>query len=200
MSDEDEDQEDNQPTGGRVPHAFAGLMRPSFPGLRNLWQRFGGRKPPRFDPTQQQVWFQPRFRVTTWTGTADLHTNEECILPHCDNPGGLGHHSEVRPDGFDWCGCHFSCLAEAQENQAFVAWYEKGEFEEQSVEIGKDVMAKGKMVLRPALYRADESPPLPQYNFFLHEHIEKMTRQEIMDYQTRGEVPKRLRRRGRNKQ
>jgi hypothetical protein len=105
----------------------------------------------------------------------------------------------VREDGFDWCGRHFSCLEEAKENQAFVLWYEKGKFEGEQGVSGKDVMAKGKMVLRPALYGADEEPPLPSYNFFLNEHIEEMTPQEIRDYQTRGEVPKRLRRRGRNK-
>ncbi len=185
---------------GPIPSAVANLIRPSFPGFRNIWRRFGGQKPPRRDPNQAQVWYRPCFRVYAWDGTTDLHTTDDpCEAPHCSNPGGDGNHSEVRDDGFDWCGRHFSCLAEAQENQAFVLWYEDGMFEGEQGTRGKDVMAKGKMVLRPALYGAQEEPPLPPYNFFLHEHIEEMTPQEIRDYQTSGEVPKRLRRRGRTR-
>lgn len=192
MSDEEEQQ-----SGGPIPSAISNLVRPSFPGLRNLWRRFGGQKPPRHDPTKARVWYQPCFRVYYWHGTADLHTTDPCALPHCDNPDGPGQHSEVREDGFDWCGRHFSCLGEAKENQAFTRWYEEGYFEGEQGERGEDVMKRGKMVLRPALYGADEEPPLPLYNFFLNEHIGEMTPQEIRDYQTRGEVPKRLRRRGR---
>ncbi len=191
--------EEEQPEGGSIPSAIVNIMRPAFPGIRNLWRRFGGRKPPRFDPTKHQVWFQPCFIEVNWTGTADLHTTDECILPHCDNPGGLGHHSEIRPDGFNWCGQHFSCLEEALENQAFTNWYEHGLFEGEEVERGKNIMKKGKMLLRPPLYGATEEPPLPKYNFFLHEHIDEMTPEEVRTYQTAGEVPKRFRRRGRNK-
>ena len=193
----EEPEEDQQSDSSPIPTAIANFIRPSFPGLRNLWRRFGGQKPPRHDPTKAQVLFRPCLRVTTWDGEADDHTEEPCILPHCNNPGGYGRHSEVRPDGFDWCGRHFSCLAEAKENQAFMAWYETGGFDGGSGERGKDVMEKGKMVLRPALYGAQEEPPLPRYNFFLHEHLDEMTLEEVRAYQRQGEVPKRLRRRGR---
>lgn len=175
----------------------ANIVDPSFPGFRNLLRRFGGRKPPRYDPTKTPVWYQPCFRVYTWYGAADLHTTDPCIPPHCELSGKTGQHSEVREDGFEWCGRHFSCLAEAMENQAFVRWYEEGWYEGTTIERGKDVMKKGKMVLRSPLYGANEEAPLPQYNFFLHEHIDQMTAMEIREFQTTGEVPKRLRRRGR---
>ncbi len=189
-----------QPEGDSIPSAIINLARPSFPGIRNLWRRFGGRKPPRFDPTKHRVWYQPCFRVYSWCGPAEWHvTDDPCVVPHCDHPGKDGQHSEVRDDGFDWCGRHFSCLTEALENQAFTNWYEHGLFEGEEVERGKDIMKKGKMVLRPPLYGATEEPPLPKYNFFLHEHVDEMTQEEIQDYKTTGEVPKRFRRRGRNK-
>lgn len=194
------DEEEETPEGGSLPSAIVNIMRPAFPGLRNLWRRFGGHKPPRFDPTQHRVWYQPRFRVYSWHGSADLHvTDTPCMLPHCAHPGEDGVHSEVRPDGFDWCGSHFSCVAEALKNQAFAAWYEHGLFEGQEVELGKDIVEKGKMILRPALYGTNEEPPLPPYNFFLHEHINEMLPHEIVTYKRSGEVPKRFRRRGRQK-
>lgn len=195
----DEEAEDEQQTSGRGPSAIRSLLTPVFPGIRNIWRRFGGQKPPRVDPTKAQVWYRPSLRAVEWEGEADLHTEQECILPHCNNPGERGHHSEMRPDGFDWCGRHFSCLTEALENQAFTRWYKEGYFEGEFGERGEDVMAKGKMVLRPALYPRNEEPPLPEYNFFLNEHIDEMTRQEIMEYQRDGTVPVRLRRRGRTK-
>ena len=194
MSDDEEKQ-----SAGPIPSVIASITRPAFPGLRNLWRRFGGRKPPRFDPTKSQVWFRPCFRVCGWYGAADLHVTDPCAPPHCSKPNDLGQHSEVREDGFEWCGRHFSCLAEAIENQAFALWYEDGIFEGEQTERGEDVIQKGKLVLRPALYGDDEEPPLPKYNFFLHEHLDEMTSQEIRDYQTAGEVPVRLRRRGRNR-
>jgi hypothetical protein len=194
MADEEEQQ-----IGGAIPRAIATIMRPSFPGFRNIWRRFGGQKPPRHDPTKARVWFQPCFRVVGWDGNADLHTTEPCSPHHCSAPDGIGRHSEVRPDGFDWCGTHFSGLAEAKENQAFLLWYEDGIFEGEQTQPGKDVMAKGKLVLWPALYGAQEEPPLPRFNFFLHEHVDEMTPQEIRAYRATGEVPTRLRRRGRAK-
>ncbi|KKL07337.1 hypothetical protein LCGC14_2587020, partial [marine sediment metagenome] len=106
------------------------------------------------------------------------------------NPGGYGHHSEVEPDGFDWEGTHFHSLFEARENQAFCQWYETG---------GEEVLKRGKMILRPVLYGTRERLPLPRFNFFLHENTEKMTAQEILAYNRTGEIPVRLRRRGRNK-
>lgn len=194
MADEEEQQ-----TGGAIPRAIAYIMQPSFPGFRNVWRRFGGRKPPRHDPSKARVWFRPCSIVVGWDGKADLHTTEPCAPRHCSNPNGIGRHSEARPDGFEWCGARFSCLAEAKENQAFLRWYEEGIFEGEQTQLGKDVIAKGKLVLRPALYGAQEEPPLPRFNFFLHEHVDEMTAQEIRAYYAVGEVPKRFRRRGRAK-
>jgi hypothetical protein len=159
--------------GGPIPSAISNIMRPSFPGFRNIWRRFGGRKPPRHDPTKARVWFQPRYRIVRWDGEADLHTTEPCAPQHCSNPDGIGNHSETREGGFDWCGVYFPGLVEAKENQAFLLWYEEGIFEGEQTQPGKDVVAKGKMVLRPALYGAQEEPPLPRFNFFLHEHTDE---------------------------
>ncbi len=193
-------EEEQQAEGGSLSPAISSIMRPSFPGIRNFFRRFGGRKPPRFDPTQHRVWYQPCFRVYQWRGAADLHvTDDPCVIPHCSHPDEFGQHSEVRDDGFDWCGSHFSCLTEGLENQAFTDWYEHGSFEGQEVERGKDIMKKGKMLLRPPLYGVNEEPPLPPYNFFLHEHQDEMLPHEIAEYKRSGEVPKRLRRRGRQR-
>ncbi len=189
MADEEE-----TPSGSAI-----GLTRPSFPGFRNMFKRLGGKKPPRHDPSQSPVWYQPRFCIIHWDGAAEHHITDPCILPHCDNPGGDGHHSEVRNDGFDWCGVHFSSLVEGLENGAFKSWYEDGIFEGEEVERGEEVMAKGKMVLRPPLYEDENSPPLPPYNFYLHEHVNEMTQKEILAWKKTGDVPKRLRRRGRTK-
>ncbi len=191
--------ESKKPESGGPISTIGNIISPAFPGIRSLWRRFGGRKPPRYDPTKTRVWYRPCSRVYSWYGAADLHTTDPCILPHCDRPDETGRHSEVRPDGFEWCGRQFSCLVEALENQAFTRWYEEGWFEGEEVEKGKDVMKKGKMVLRPPLYGADEEPPLPKYNFFLHEHLDEMTSLEIRVYKSTGEVPKRLRRRGRSR-
>ena len=192
--------EDEQQEGGSIPSAIINIMRPAFPGIRNMFRRFGGHQPPRFDPTQHRVWYRPCFRVYSWQGEANLHvTDDPCVVPHCSHPGEDGQHSEVRADGFDWCGQHFSCLPEALANQAFTEWYEKGLFEGEEVERGKDIMKKGKMILRPALYGANEEPPLPKFNFFLHEHVHEMLAHEITEYKRSGEVPKRLRRRGRGR-
>ena len=189
MADEEE-----TPSGSAI-----GLTRPSFPGFRNMFKRLGGKKPPRHDPSQSPVWYQPRFCIIHWDGAAEHHITDPCILPHCDNPGGDGHHSEVRNDGFDWCGVHFSSLVEGLEHGACKSWYEDGIFEGEEVERGEEVMAKGKMVLRPPLYEDENSPPLPPYNFYLHEHVNEMTQKEILAWKKTGDVPKRLRRRGRTK-
>ena len=199
MANENVDDQEQQKSGS-IPSAIVNIMRPAFPGIRNLWRRFGGHQPPRFDPTQHPVWYRPCSRVYSWRGSADGHvTDDPCVLPHCSHPGEDGQHSEVRDDGFDWCGRHFSCLAEALENQAFTDWYEHGLFEGTDVELGKNIMAKGEMLLRPPLYGEMEEPPLPQYNFFLNEHVDEMLPHEILEYKRSGEVPKRFRRRGRQK-
>lgn len=164
------------------------VIQPSFPGLRRLWGRFGTRKPPRWDGTKSRVEYRPCFRVVEWYGLPiEDHTCGD--PPHCSVPGKEGRHSEVRPDGLDWGGAHFSCFAEAMQNRAFQQWYEnKG---------GKAVVDKGKMTLYPAYYDDEGKPPLPPYNFFLHEHIDDMSAQEVREYQRTGFVPKRFRRRGR---
>ncbi len=183
---------------GAIPSAIANLVRPSFPGYQAFMRRFGRREPPRFDPAHSRVFYQPVANVTEWDGPASSHITEECVLPFCDNPGEEGHHSEVRPQGFYWCGVYFSCLEEGLANTAFTSWYEEGlEQDGTTGKPGKEVMKKGKLVLREALYGRDEEPPLPVYNFFLDAHRDEMTAKEITAYQKRGEVPKRLRRRGR---
>ncbi len=164
----------------------------SFPGM---WQYLKGRlgrpRPPRRDATKPPVMFQPCYRVKVWDGLPDEHRTAECSPPPiCSNPDGHGQHGEVVPDGFDWEGTHFHSLFEAQENQAFRHWYE---------EDGEEIVKRGKLVARPPLYHARERLPIPRFNFFLHENIEKMTPQEIVAYRRTGEIPKRLRRRGRNK-
>ena len=189
------DEEETPSSGSAI-----GLTRPSFPGFRNMFKRLGGKKPPRYDPSKSRVWYSPCFRIVQWDGSAEEHTLDSCVEPHCDNPGDEGRHSGLREDGFDWCGRHFSSLVEGLENGAFKLWYEDGIFEGEEVERGEEVMAKGKMVLRDALYDDENSPPLPPYNFYLHEHINEMTHKEILAYKKTGEVPKRLRRRGRTKQ
>lgn len=177
----------DEPTG-----PLALRMRPSFPGMRQLWRRFGGRKPPRFDGTKSRIEYRPCFRVVEWYGlptdTSDPHVCED--PPHCSVPGGQGRHSEVRPYGLDWGEVHFSCLEEALANQAFHEWYENGG--------GKAVVDKGKMTLYAPYYDDEGKPPLPEFNFFLHEHVHEMSAQEIRLYQREGFVPKRFRRRGRS--
>ncbi len=184
---------------GLIPSAIAALVRPSFPGLQALMRRFGRRKAPRFDPTRAHVFFRPVMRVAEWDGPASLHTTDECVLPFCDHPGEVGRHTEVRPHGFYWCTVYFSCIEEAMANTAFVRWYEEGLLvsDDTTGDKGKDVIKKGRLVLRDALYGINEEPPLPPYNFFLAEHLHEMTSGEINAFKKQGEVPKRLRRRGR---
>lgn len=193
------DEEDEESGQGAIPTAIANLVRPSFPGFQAFWRRFGRRKTPRFDPAHSRVFYQPVANVTNWDGPVSWHTTDECALPFCDHPGEEGHHSEVRPQGFYWCSVYFSCLEEGLFNTAFKRWYEDGYLEQDGTTgtPGKEVMKKGKLVLREALYGPDEEPPLPVYNFFLDEHMDEMTSGEITAYQKRGDVPKRLRRRGR---
>ncbi len=193
------DDEGDSGQEGLIPSAIAALVRPSFPGFAALWKRFGRRKPPRFDPSRAEVFFCPVKRVAEWDGPADLHTTDECVLPFCDHPGEVGRHTEVRPHGFYWASVYFSCLAEAMTNTAFVHWYEEGFLVSDGTtgDKGKDVIKKDKLVLRDALYGINDEPPLPPYNFFLNEHLEEMTSGEINAFKKHGEVPKRLRRRGR---
>ena len=168
-------------------------MRPSFPGFRRLLRGFGSRHPPRFDGSKSPVEYRPCFRVVAWYGVADQHTGgARCSTPpDCSVPGGEGRHSEVRPDGLDWGGAHFSSMVEALANQAFRQWYEN--------EGGKAVVDKGEMTLYPPYYGEDGKPPLPPYNFFLIEHVDEMSVQEIRLYQREGIIPKRFRRRGRQR-
>lgn len=184
---------------GMIPSAIAALVRPSFPGYQAFMRRFGRRNRPRFDPSRAQVFYRPVSRVAEWDGPADQHTTDECVLPFCDHPGGVGRHTEVRPHGFYWGGAYFSCLAEAMTNTAFVRWYEDGYLVSNDTTgmKGKDVIKKGKLVLHDALYGVNEEPPLPPYNFFLDDHLDEMTSGEINAFRKKGEVPKRLRRRGR---
>ncbi|KKK61570.1 hypothetical protein LCGC14_3013010 [marine sediment metagenome] len=175
----------------QIPDALVHTA-PSFAGMwRFLKGRLGRPTPPRLDATKLPVQFQPYFRVVVWDGAPDDHLTAECALPPvCALPGEYGEHSEVRPDGFEWEGARFHSLFDALENQAFRRWYETG---------GQEILERGELTVRAPLYREDERPPLPTFNFFLHENMEKMTAQEIMAYRRTGEVPTRLRRRGRNK-
>lgn len=167
-------------------------VAPSFAGMwRYLRGRLGRPRPPRQDAAKTPVVFRPCFHVVVWDGLADDHRTTECAPPPvCSKPGEHGTHSEVRPDGFDWEGVHFHSLFDALENQAFCRWYETG---------GQEILERGELVVRPPQYDAGARPPLPPFNFFLHENVEKMTAQEIMAYRRTGDIPKRLRRRGRNK-
>ncbi len=163
--------------------------------FEGMWRYARGRagrpKVPRHDPSKPPIVFQPHFRVMTWRGSADIHRTEKCgEPPKCSNPGIDGEHSETVPDGFTWEGVRFHGLFGALENQAFRQWYEAG---------GQQILERGDLVLRAPQYREDDLPPLPRFNFFLHENLGKMTPQEIIAYRQTGEVPKRLRRRGRNK-
>lgn len=177
-------------------HALASdTLMPGAPSFAGMWRYLKGRlgrpRPPRHDAAKTLVQFQPCYRVKEWDGSPDDHRTAECVsVPACSSPGKYGRHSEVVPDGFNWEGVHFHSLFEAQENQAFHQWYELD---------GEEVLKRGKMVVRPALYGTRESLPLPRFNFFLHENIDKMTAQEILAYNRTGEIPSRLRRRGRNK-
>ncbi len=184
---------------GLIPSAIAALVRPSFPGYQALMRRFGRRKTPRFDPARAHVFYRPVKRVAEWDGPASLHTTDECALPFCDHPDEVGRHTEVRPHGFYWCTVYFSCVEEAMANTAFVRWYEEGFLVSDGTTgtKGKDVIKKGRLVLRDAMYGINEEPPLPPYNFFLDEHMHEMTSGEINAFRKQGEVPKRLRRRGR---
>lgn len=170
-------------------------MLPTFAAtFAGLWRYIKGRlgrpMPPQRDPTKMPVAFQPRFRVVIWQGDPADHLSAECVVLLCSDPSKYGEHNEVRPDGFDWEGAHFPSLFEALENQAFRQWYETG---------GQEVLERNQLVLHDPLYRDNEQPPLPRFNFFLHENIEKMTASEVLAYRRVGEIPKRLRRRGRNK-
>ena len=163
--------------------------------FENMWRyargRLGRPKVPRRDPTKVPIVFQPWFRVVCWEGSADAHRTEKCAPPpKCSHPNSGGQHSETVPDGFSWEGTRFHGLFDAMENQAFRQWYEAD---------GQEVLERGIIVLRAPQYREDDPAPLPRFNFFLHENIGKMTSQEIVAYKQTGEIPKRLRRRGRNK-
>lgn len=190
--------EEREPGGSPSPLSI--VMRPSFPGFRQLWRRWGGRKPPRYDGTKPQVEYQPRYRVVEWYGAGGDYGAEpphQCgDPPFCSVPHGLGRHSQVIPDGFDWAGTHFTCLEEALRNQAFAEWYEGGD----GGPPGKEIMDRGQMTLYKPLYADEKKPPLPKYNFFLDEHVHEMSVQEIRAYQRTGEVPKRFQRRGRAKE
>ncbi len=192
------DVEEEEPEG-LIPSAIAQLVRPSFPGLQALMRRVGWRRTPRFDPARAHVFYRPVNRVAEWDGPAELHTTDECVLPFCDHPGEVGRHTEVRPHGFYWCTVYFSCIQEAMANTAFVRWYEEGLLVSDGTtgDKGKDVIKKGRLVLRDAMYGINEEPPLPPFNFFLADHQDEMTSGEIMAFKKQGEVPKRLRRRGR---
>ncbi len=183
---------DKEHPAGEAETAIEITRQPYFSGMRRFMQRFwrGGRMPPRYDGTHSPIEYQPLFRVVEWYGAPDQHTTGPCgDPPHCSVPGGSGRHSEVRPAGLVWGEVQFSCLEEALANQAFRHWYEnKG---------GKAVVDKGKMTLFKPLYEDEHKPPLPEYNFFLHEHVNEMSAQEIQAYRNTGEVPKRFRRRGR---
>lgn len=170
-----------------APSALSNLLRPAFAGMQRFLTR---KRSPRRDPTRGRVQFQPVARVVRWDGEPEHHRTEECRPGTCGNPGGTGHHSEVRPEGFVWEGTHFHTLTEALENQAFRIWYEAG---------GQAVVEAGKLVVREDLYGADEKQPLPTYNFRIEEHIHEMSPAEVAAYRAHGEVPKRFRRRGRNK-
>ena len=164
---------------------------PYFPGMRRYLRKFwrGGRLPPRYDGTHSPIEYQPRFRVVEWVGLPVELAGHVCgNPPHCSVPGGRGRHSEVRPDGMDWGEVHFSCLEEALANQAFREWYEERG--------GKAVVDKGLMTFHEPYYDKEGQPPPPLYNFFLIEHVDEMSAQEIRAYQTTGFIPKRLRRRG----
>lgn len=179
--DEDSDQ---------VPDALVRSV-PSFAGMwRYLKGRLGRPAPPRRDPTKLPVQFQPRYRVVVWEGEPGDHIIGECETLVCSKPGKYGEHSETRPNGFDWEGAYFHGPHDAMENQSFRQWYESG---------GREILERGELVIRAPQYRDNERPPLPTFNFFLHEHIEQMTVKEIIAYRRSGEVPKRFRRRGRNK-
>jgi len=104
----------------------------------------------------------------------------------------MGVHSEARDDGFDWEGVYFRDLDEARRNEAFNVWYEDG---------GMEIMARGELVTRPPLYGTPShpKPPLPRFNFEIHEHLHEMRPQEVVDYYAKGDIPIRLRRRGRAK-
>lgn len=174
----------------RQPDALV-HTRPSFGGMwRFLRGRPGRPTPPKRDPSKVLVTFQPRYRVVIWEGPSEDHITGKCAPLVCSNPDAWGEHSETRPDGFDWEGTHFHSLHDALENQAFQQWYERE---------GEDVLAQDAIVLRDPQYADGKKPPLPAFNFFIHEHIEEMTAKEIMDYRRNGTVPKHLRRRGRNK-
>lgn len=180
----DEPEESNQPDA--LVHTT-----PSFAGMwRFVKGRLGRPRPPQRDSAKALVMFQPQYRVVIWDGEPDDHITGECAPLVCAEPGKFGEHSEVRPNGFDWEGIHFHGLYDALENQAFHNWYESE---------GKEVLERGEIVLRSPQYADGKKVPLPRFNFFLHEHVEKMTAQEVMEYRRSGTVPKRLRRRGRNK-
>ncbi len=164
----------------------------TFSGLwRYLKGRLGRPVPPQYDPTKMPVAFQPLFRVVVWQGDpADHLSADDCAVLLCSVPGEYGEHSEVRPNGFTWEGAYFPSMFEAMENQAFRQWYDDG---------GQEIVERGDLILHDPLYQDNEQPTLPRFNFFLHENIEKMTTAEVLAYRRRGDIPKRLRRRGRNR-
>ena len=172
---------DNDVEGDQLPDALIHTT-PSFPGIwRYLKGRLGRPRPPRRDPTKLPVQFQPHFRVVVWEGSPDDHRTAECAPLVCAAFGKHGEHSEVRPDGFDWEGAHFHGLFDALENQAFQQWYKTG---------GQEVLERGELIVRAPQYQEGKQPPLPTFNFFLHENIEKMTAKEITAYRRTGDVPR----------
>lgn len=161
-----------------------------WPGAA-LFERWRNRLPPRFDPQRSRVIFQPINRLIRWDGYAKDHQTEACAFPRCRaDSEGYGRHDEVRPEGFIWEDVYFHSLEDALGNQAFREWYENG---------GQEIVERRDIVMRPAQYQPHEAPPLPRYNFLIHEHLGEMTPEEIHAYYARGEIPVRLRRRGRSK-
>lgn len=171
------------------------LIRHVAPAFAGMWRfmrgRIGRPSPPHRDPSKVMIIFQPHYRVVAWEGPESGHIVSACIPLRCEtDTKGNGHHNEARPDGFTWEGARFHGLHAALENQAFRQWYETG---------GKETVEREEMVLRPDQYARGAKPPLPAFNFFLHEHIMQMSSREIAEYRRVGTIPKRLRRRGRNK-
>jgi len=182
IDDEREDEEERSEAS--TPGRFA------FPGMGAL-DRWRGRRPPRIDPNKPRMIYQPHFRVVTWQGSPDAHATASCEFPYCKvDAHGEGTHSEARPAGFSWEETYFPTLADALQNQAFATWYQNG---------GQEVMERGRMEVRDPQYFEGREPPLPRFNFLIAEHQHEMTETEIRAYFATGEVPKRLRRRGRAK-
>jgi len=183
---QEEQREADAPRDQSPPAAF------SFPGS-GILRRIFRNAPPRFDPVRSRLIYMPRARVVRWSGSLTGHVTEDCSFPHCrTDEEGMGNHSETRDDGFDWEGAYFRDLDEAMRNEGFKAWFEDG---------GMEIMARGEAVIRPPLYGTPShpKPPLPRFNFVIAEHLHEMRPQEIVDYYAKGDIPVRLRRRGRAK-